>query len=81
MARGGRREGAGRKKGSGNPWKTKVVRIPEWQETIVKNLDDIVATLLTWDEQSVDKTSPRWEKAKELIGELMEFMPDPSEIP
>lgn len=69
MSRGGKREGAGRP-ATGRA--TKVVRVDAELAGTVNHLEDLLDVIEGWREQerTASKTSPRWEKARELLADL-----------
>ena len=77
--RGGRRHGAGRKKGP----KTKVVRVEEalWEKIKSGYFDEIetLANDYTWQAEDASQTSPRWEKLREFAAAFKKIKEELSE--
>jgi hypothetical protein len=71
--RGGKRNGAGRPKGTTKTEKTKVVRIPESidVECLIHLREDLLSLIDAW-EKELHPTSPRHEKGREIITEIKE---------
>lgn len=73
MARGGKRTGAGRPKYSYKS-PTKVIRCDVAHADLIQSgaLKEILGILADWDEGigTASKTSPRWQKAREMINEI-----------
>ena len=68
---GGYRQGAGRKKEGKSP-KTMPRRVPtKWADKI-QEVDTLLALIQDWKDRSnyASKSSPRWEKLRELLGEI-----------
>lgn len=76
---GGSRKGAGRKK-SGSESKTKttkVIRVPLEVAKIQNEvgIENLLVLIQTWKNESLhaSKTSPRWQKCRELLSEIEEL--------
>lgn len=74
--RGGARPGAGRKRGTQGTYgcETKVVRVPvdiaaQVPELLI-NIEQLRELLNDWEEEASKSTSPRYDRARKLIGEI-----------